>query len=171
MDPHAQEVTRHYCADMAGDFDALVDEWIADELEESPVRATQLGIDGSDELLGDHSAAGHERRDARDDAWLQRLNDVDESALSFDQLIDLSLLQSTLTGRAINRSWLGWKRDPGSYPGIGLQGVFFLFLNRVHPEPDLARFAIARMNALPAVLEEGKKNIDASIVPPLFVER
>jgi uncharacterized protein (DUF885 family) len=153
------------------DFEALVDEWIASELEESPVRATQLGIDGHDELLGDYSAAGYERRDQRDDAWLARLDAIDESALSFDQRIDLGLLQSTLTGRAINRSWLGWKRDPGAYPGVGLQGVFTLFLHRVHPEPDLARFAIARMNALPAVLDDAKKNIDASIVPPLFVER
>jgi uncharacterized protein (DUF885 family) len=153
------------------DFDALVDEWIAGEFDESPVRATSLGVDGYDELLGDYTAAGFERRDFSDDAWLARLGEIDESTLSLDQRIDLGLLRSTLTGRKINHTWLGWRRDPGIYPGVGLQGVFSLFLNRVHDEPDLARFAIARMNALAEVLDAGRANIDPDLVPPLFVER
>lgn len=153
------------------DFDALVDEWIANELNEVPIRATQLGIDGHDERLGDYSEAAHEQRERDDDAWLARIKELDEAALSFEQRIDRGLLESTLTGRKINRIWLNWRRDPGAYANIGLQGVFALFLHRVHPEPDLARFAIARMNALPAVLEDAKRNIDPDLVPPLFVER
>ncbi len=126
------------------DFDALVEEWIAAELAESPVRATQLGVDGRDDEFGDYSAAGFERRDAADDAWLARLGDIDESALTFDQRIDLGLLRSTLTGRAINRTWMGWRRDPGIYPGVALQGVFALFLHRVHAEADLGRASPSR---------------------------
>ena len=167
MDAHAAKVTLACMPD----FDALVDEWIAHELTESPVRATQLGIDGYDELLGDHSEAAHARRDTADDEWLARIQAIDESTLTFDQRIDRGLLESTLTGRKINRTWMGWRRDPGAYPSAGLQGVFALFLHRVHPEPDLARFAIARMQALPGVLEDAKQNIDADLVPPLFVER
>ena len=153
------------------DLDALVDEWITNELQESPIRATQLGIDGYDELLGDYSASGFERRDYADDAWLVRVQEFDESTLSFEERIDLGLLRSTLTGRKINQTWYGWRRDPGVYANVGLQGVFALFLHRVHDEPDLARFAAARMRALPEVLEDGKKNIDPALVPPLFVER
>ncbi|MEY2397485.1 MAG: hypothetical protein QOJ00_659 [Actinomycetota bacterium] len=153
------------------DFDELIDEWIAGELGENPIRATQLGIDGYDELLGDFSAAGFERRDFADDAWLARIDELDDAGLSFDQRIDKGLLRSTLAGRKINRTWLGWRRDPGIYPGIGLQGVFSLFLHRVHDEADLARFAVARMQSLPGVLAEAKKNIDPDLVPPLFVER
>ncbi|HUR78092.1 MAG TPA: DUF885 domain-containing protein [Acidimicrobiales bacterium] len=156
---------------MAADFEALVDEWIKKELEESPIRASSLGIDGYDDLLGDYSTAGFERRDRADDDWLKRLHDVDESTLSFEQRIDLGLLRSTVTGRKINQTWLGWRRDPGMYANVGLQGVFALFLHRVHEEADLARFAIARMQALSGVLEDGKKNIDPDLVPPLFVER
>jgi uncharacterized protein (DUF885 family) len=153
------------------DFDALIDEWIAGELSESPVRATQLGVDGHDERLGDYSADGFERRERADSAWLKRLTDIDETSLSLDQRLDLGLLRSTLTGREITRSWTGWRRDPGVYPGVGLQGVFALFLHRVHPEPDLARFAVARMRALPEILDAGRANIDPSLVAPLFVER
>ncbi len=113
----------------------------------------------------------YERRERADADWLTRFNELDASELSFDQRIDLGLLQSTLTGRAINRDWYGWKRDPGVYPGVGLQGVFALFLHRVHAEADLARFAIARMRALPEVLDAGRANIDPDLVAPLFVER
>ncbi len=153
------------------EFDALLDEWIQYELREVPVRATALGIDGYDEQLGDYSEAGHERRDAADDAWLARVKAIDETTLSFAERIDRGLLESTLIGRVINRSWLGWRRDPGAYPTVGLQGVFSLFLHRVHAEADLARFAIARMEALPTLLEDAKKNIAPELVPPLFVER
>ena len=151
--------------------DALVDEWIDKELEHSPVRATQLGIDGHDDQLGDYSAARYERRDREDDEWLERIRAIDSTSVSLDERIDLGLLESILTGRVINRSWMGWRRDPGLYPSAALQGVFALFLNRVHNEADLARFAIARMAALPGVLADGRANIDASLVPPLFVER
>lgn len=153
------------------EFDAVIDEWVADEFREAPIRATSLGVDGYDEQLGDCSADAHLRRDQADDSWLARLEDIDETGLDFGQRIDRSLLLSTLIGRRINRSWQGWRRDPSAYPNVGLQGVFALFLHRVHPEPDLARFAIARMRALPEVLEDAKANIDPELVPPLFVER
>ena len=153
------------------DFDAVVDEWITNELREVPIRATALGIDGYDELLGDFSAAAHERRDRVDDEWLVRVQETDDATLTFEQRIDRSLLESTLVGRKINRTWMNWRRDPGAYPSVGLQGVFSLFLHRVHDEPDLARFAIARMEALPAVLDDARRNIDPELVPPLFVER
>ena len=95
MDSHGGKVT----LETMSDFDALIDEWIAEELQESPVRATQLGIDGYDDQLGDYSAARFERREASEAEWLARLNALDASALHFDQRIDLGLLQSTLTGR------------------------------------------------------------------------
>ena len=167
MDPHAGKVT---LAAMS-DFDALIDEWIADELAESPVRATQLGIDGHDDRLGDHSAARFARTDARDDAWLERLGAVDETTLSFDEQIDLGLLRSTLTGRVVSRSWKAWQRDPSMYPSAGIQGVFTLFLHRVHSEADITKFTVARLAQLPEILEDGRKNIEPDLVPPLFVER
>ncbi len=170
MHQHAGQVTRRYRAAMP-DFDAMAEEWISNEMEESPVRATQLGIDGYDDQLGDYSAARYERRERADAEWLTRFDAVDASSLSFEQRVDLGLLQSTLTGRAISRDWFGWRRDPGVYPGVGMQGVFALFLHRVHSEADLARFAVARMLALPGVLDAGRANVDPDLVCPLFVER
>src|SRR4051794_3669767 len=51
------------------DADTLIDEWLREDLAESPVRATSLGIDGYDDRLGDYSEAGFRRRDERDAHW------------------------------------------------------------------------------------------------------
>ena len=65
-------------------MDALIDDWITAELAESPERATALGIDGSDDRLGDYSAAGFERRISRDDRWLDRYVDRTVAAVAHD---------------------------------------------------------------------------------------
>src|SRR4051794_18199239 len=67
-------------------FDDLIDEWIADGIEDAPERATALGIDGYDDRLGDYSAEAFARRDARDDRWLERLQAA--PADSLDQELD-----------------------------------------------------------------------------------
>jgi uncharacterized protein (DUF885 family) len=69
------------------------------------------------------------------------------------------------------QDWAVWRRDPATYLGPGLTGVFTLFLNRIHPEPDLARFAAARLSQIPAVLADGKANLDPALASPIFIER
>src|SRR5262245_54371074 len=59
VDPHGRKVTLV----VMSDFDGLIDEWMNDEFEKSPVRATQLGIDGHDAQLGDFSAARFARNE------------------------------------------------------------------------------------------------------------
>jgi uncharacterized protein (DUF885 family) len=49
--------------------------------------------------------------------------------------------------------------------------VFSLFLNRVHPEPELARFAAARLRQVPDVLDAARVNLDPGLAARLFVER
>lgn len=149
---------------MAADIDALIDAWLDEELDESPVRATQLGIDGYDERLGDQSAAGFARRDARDAHWIKGFSAQEES-------IERDLVLSTLRGRAVMRDWENWRRDPATYLNPALTGVFTLFLHRLHPEPELARLAAARLREVPRVLSEGKANLSAELASPLIVER
>jgi uncharacterized protein (DUF885 family) len=138
---------------------------------ESPTRASALGIDGHDTELGDFSAAGFERRAQEDETWLGRLQAVADADLTLDDTIDRDLVISSLKGRIAMRDWAVWKRDPATYLGPGLSGVFTLFLNRIHPEPDLARFAAARLSKIPGVLAEGKANLEAELASPIFVER
>jgi uncharacterized protein (DUF885 family) len=149
----------------------LLDDWIAEEMEESPVRATMLGVDGYDERLGDFSADAFARRDRRDDHWLASLAAVPDEGLSVDDRIDRDLVLTSLRGRAVMRDWAAWRRDPAVYLGPCLAGVFALFLYRVHPEPDLVRFAATRLEAVPDVLEQGRANLDPGMASAVIVER
>src|SRR5688572_27550670 len=67
--------------------------------------------------------------------------------------------------------WETWRRDPALYVSPGLSGVFVLFLKRLHPEADLARFASARLRAVPEVLAAARENLDPSLANALIVRR
>ncbi len=156
---------------MARPLDDLIDAFVAEEVEESPTTATRLGIDGHDDRLGEFTADDFARRATNEDGWLERFGALDDGDLSLDERIDRDLVRSTLRGRQIMRDWAVWKRDPATYLGPCLSGVFSLFLNRVHPEPELAAFAAARLRAVPAVLDAARANLDPELASPLFLDR
>ena len=156
---------------MESAIDELIEAFLAEEVEESPTTATRLGIDGHDDRIGDFSEEGFLRRQANDARWLERFRALTDADLSFDGSIDRDLVVSTLRGRELMHEWAVWRRDPATYLGPCLSGVFSLFLNRVHPEPVLAASAAARLREVPAVLEAARANLDPSLAAPLFVER
>jgi uncharacterized protein (DUF885 family) len=152
-------------------LDEVLDRWLAEEMADSPVRATSLGLPGYDDQLGDFSAAAFAARDARDARWLAQLEAVAPDSLDFDQAIDRDLLASHLRGRQIMADWQGWRRDPATYLAPCLQGVFLLFLHRLDPEPELVAHAAARLRAVPEVLAAAKQNLDGELASSIVVER
>ena len=153
------------CADLARAF-------FEETLRYSPVLATQLGIDGYDEQLDDLSEAAFDDRRRRSAAWLDKFEHLPDSACAtFDERIDRDLIRSLLRGRAILDDWQMWRRQPETYLGPGLGGIFSLFLHRLKPEPDLARAALARLRAIPSSLEQGRHNIRPELAPRIYVDR
>src|SRR5207245_2792762 len=151
--------------------DGRIDRYLAGRRREYPVAATNAGIDGYDDNLTDYSLEAIRRRHEREDHWIARFGTIRNDGLSLDQQIDRDLIISTLRGMQIMRDWEVWKRDPATYLGPGLTGVFVLFLHRIKPEHELAEAAVARLRAVPALLEHGKAHLDASLASPIFVER
>jgi uncharacterized protein (DUF885 family) len=156
---------------MADDLAAVLQQWLDEEMDATPVRASALGIDGYDDRLGDYSEAATLAREKRDDHWRAVLEGFADDVLSPDDRIDRDLVLASLRGRLVMRDWANWRRDPAGYLGICLQGVFTLFLNRLHPEPELARFAEARLRQVPDVLAAGKANLSAELANPIIVGR
>jgi uncharacterized protein (DUF885 family) len=148
---------------------AFLDETYAD----SPVFASQLGLDGYDELLDDLSEAAFEDRRRRSAAWLQRFSSLDPATDcgSFDERVDHGLLLSVLRGRAILEDWQMWRRQPETYLNPGLGGLFGLFLHRLKPEPELVRAALARLRAIPRLVEDGGRNVQPELAPAIYVDR
>ena len=156
---------------MAESIDALIDRYLVERWREYPVAATSVGVDGYDDKLTDYSLEAIERRHSLEDTWLSRFAAIADNGLSLDQQIDRDLIVSTLRGMQIMRDWEVWKRDPATYLGPGLTGVFVLFLHRIRPERELADAAVARLRAVPGLLEQGKAHLDPALASPIFIER
>ena len=156
---------------MAESIDALIDRYLVERWREYPVAATSVGVDGYDVKLIDYSLEAIERRHSLEDTWLSRFAAIADNGLSLDQQIDRDLIVSTLRGMQIMRDWEVWKRDPATYLGPGLTGVFVLFLHRIRPERELADAAVARLRAVPGLLEQGKAHLDPALASPIFIER
>jgi uncharacterized protein (DUF885 family) len=152
-------------------FAELRDSFLREEYEDSPTSASALGLTEYDELLDDLSAGAFERRRASDLEWLGRFRAVADDGLSPDDRIDRDLLVSILRGREILHPHEMWKRQPATYLGPGLQGVFALFLHRIRPERELAEAARSRLEKIPATLEAGIANLDPALTPSIYVER
>ncbi len=152
-------------------YQSLVDEFLTSEFETSPVRASQLGLTRFDDRVDDVSAAAFERRDAEAAVWLGRFDAVERSELTPSEQIDLDLVRSVLRGRLILADWQNWRRDPATYTGVALDGIFTLFLHHLRPEPDLVGSAIARMREIPRVVRDGIENLDPSLAHPLILGR
>ncbi len=154
------------------DFAELARTFFDEMLQDSPVLASQLGIDGFDDRLDDLSEAAFDDRRRRAAAWLDRFEQLSDAACaSFDELLDRDLLRSHLRGRAILDDWQMWRRQPEMYLNPGLGGVFILFLHRLKSEPELVRAAAARLRAIPRALEDGRRNIQAELAPGVYVDR
>ena len=93
------------------------------------------------------------------------------TTLAPDDRIDRDLVRSHLRGRAILADWGDWRRLPDTYVQPGLSGVFALFLRRLHPEGELVSSAVARLEAVPELLDAGRANLDAGLVSEPIVGR
>ncbi len=150
-------------------FAELTEEFLQREFEESPVRASGLGLTEFDDRLDDLSEIAFERRRAADADWLKRFEAAE--VLGLDAEIDRDLVLSTLRGRQITDEFEMWRRQPDTYLNPGMQGIFALFLHRLRPEAELVDAAVSRLRQIGDNLEAGKANLRPDMVPAIFLER
>ena len=153
------------------EFAQLVDDFLANEWEISPVNASTLGLRQFDEQLDDMSADSFRRRDADAAEWLKRFEAAGGGDLAIDDEIDRQLAVCALKGRLIAADWQVWRRDPTTYSGTILNSLFYLFLNRLRPTEDLVDAAVARLEQVPRALQQARANLDPTLASPLIVER
>jgi len=152
-------------------FATLCRAWLQDEYADSPVLASQLGIEGHDDRLDDVSEAAFAARRRRTTEWLTRFADVGAVGLTADERIDRDFALAILGGRAIMADWEMWRRQPEAYVAPALGGVFTLFLHRLRPERELVRAAAARLREVPRLVADGQRNLRPELAPRVYVER
>jgi uncharacterized protein (DUF885 family) len=152
-------------------FTELVDSFLAEEFEDSPVRASSLGLTEYDDRLDDLSEAAILRRNERDGHWLEQFRAVDSASLEPDEQIDRDLVISILRGRQIVEDFEAWRRQPDTYLNPGMTGIFTLFLHQLRPVEELVASAVSRMRQIPENLEAGKANLRPEMVPDIFLDR
>ncbi len=149
----------------------LINDFLTNEFETSPITASGLGLTEYDELVDDLSAEAFHRRVSDAERFLALFEGVADDDLHIDEVIDRDLAIAMLRGRLIAADWQAWKRDPIVYSGPLLNGLFNLFLHRLRPNGDLVDAAVARMEQIPRALEQGRANLDPALAHPLIVER
>jgi uncharacterized protein (DUF885 family) len=152
-------------------FSALCRAFLSEEREAAPVMASGLGLTEFDDRLDDLSEAAIRERQRRSAAWRVRFRAVPDAGLTPDERIDRDFVVSILTGRAIMAEWEAWRRQPELYVGLGLQGVFGLFLHRLRPDAALVSAALARLGAMREALAHGRRNLVPELVAPVLVDR
>jgi uncharacterized protein (DUF885 family) len=157
--------------DTTSPFQALAAELVADQLTANPVLGSNLGVIEHDESLPDMSADAVAAREHREDDWTRLLSEVSDDELTRDERIDRDLALMVLRGRSVMRDWADWRRNPDHYAGAALSGVFGLLMNRLRPEPELAKAVAARLRATPELLAQGSANLDPALAHPALLRR
>ena len=149
-----------------------------------PVWASDQGLHTQDERLTDYSPAAMAARKTHIEAVLARVRATDVSKWSKDDKIDWILFRSQLERFEFdNRVLKSESTDPGTYVGEASNAIFSLIKKDYAPARTRALAATARLRAMPAMIEQGKKNLTAPVrlyaqlasesaraIDPLFTE-
>jgi uncharacterized protein (DUF885 family) len=132
-------------------------EW---NLREYPVGASDSGRHTLDDRLTDYSPAAVQRRAAHVRELLDRVRATDITNWSKDDKIDWILFRAQLEGTEFgDRILKSVEADPQVYVGEASNGIFSLLKKEYDTPRKRALSATARLRAMPAMIEQGKRNL------------
>ena len=152
-------------------FKALTQRFIASAMRLSPVEATALGIHDFDGQLPDITAQGRTARVAEWRAILAELARISPAALSRDNQVDYAILTNELRYRIFaNDELQEWAWNPLGYNDIAGMGLYSLAARDFAPWDVRLKAATARMEAIPAMLAESRRQLVPARVPPVYAQ-
>ena len=151
-------------------FNAWLDDFFSAYYRRRPVNATFIGKHAYDHLLPDYSESGAGDTLAEMEGLLARLKSLPDEPLSPIQKIDRDLAEGFLKIQSWEyRSNHFHKGNPCTYTGEAVFGLISLFLTSFAPLAERVESAVARMEAVPGFLEQGRSNVRQA--PPAWTER
>ena len=152
-------------------FKALTQRFIASAMRLSPVEATALGIHDFDGQLPDITAQGRTARVAEWRAILAELARINPAALSRDNQVDYAILTNELRYRIFaNDELQEWAWNPLGYNDIAGMGLYSLAVRDFAPWDVRLKAATARMEVIPAMLAESRRQLVPARVPPVYAQ-
>ena len=128
--------------------------------EQYPVRSSDAGLHTWDDRLTDYAPAKIAARAERIRELLAKMNAMQTAAWPKDERIDWILFRSELESYAFDdRIWHSTSRDPQTYVNECSNGIFSLLKKEYDTPQNRARAATARLRAMSAMLEQGKRNL------------
>ncbi|MGZ4809671.1 MAG: DUF885 family protein, partial [Thermoanaerobaculia bacterium] len=125
-----------------------------------PVWSSDQGLHTWDDRLTDYSPAAIAARKAHIEDVLARVRAADIKGWSRDDKIDWILFRSQIEGfEFTNRVLRREGTDPQTYVGEASNAIFSLLKKDYDTPRKRALAATARLRAMPAMLEQGKKNL------------
>ncbi|HLY56604.1 MAG TPA: DUF885 domain-containing protein, partial [Stellaceae bacterium] len=150
-------------------FKDLASKFYADEFRASPITATRVGIHDYDAAVDDLSAAGYAAEIARLHAALSTFQQIDPATLSDSDRDDHEVLISEIEGDLLDLETIRyWRVDPWRYGSAATGAIYTLVHRDFAPPAERLRSVIAREKLIPALLAQGRANIEHP--PKIFVE-
>lgn len=151
------------------DVSRAAEAYVALLVETSPETATALGLHGRDTELDARSAAGFEKALAAEEKMLADLRArITSPTLSRQGRTDLAILVSALSVDVrLKRETRPLERLPELYTSP-LSALFLMMARDYAPAEQRAQAALSRVEKIPAVVAEAKRNLKA---PPIVWTR
>ena len=139
---------------------AFVDDYFNSLFEWSPSSGTGIGFHEYDTKFEDFSAAAHDRRIQRLKELQARLHAMPHASMSSDEQIDAEILQGQISGELLDLETLQtWRKNPMNYVGLPGGSIDGLMKRNFAPPPERLRSVIARLKAIPAMLNAMRENV------------
>ncbi len=152
-------------------FAALSKRYIDGLARLSPTYATTLGNHAYDSALPDISAPGRAAAARFDRDLLAELGKIDRATLSRDSQVDAALLDNALRYDLWQIETLqNWAWDAQIYNDIAGGALYGLAARDFAPWPDRLKSATARMEKLPALLAETRRQLVPARVPEVYAQ-
>ncbi|HEY5721532.1 MAG TPA: DUF885 domain-containing protein [Allosphingosinicella sp.] len=150
-------------------FAALAQRYLDGIASQNPSYATAIGDHRFDDKLPDMSAEARARGTAFARALLAELGRIDRARLSRENQVDAALLDNALRYSIwADESLRSWAWDPQIYNEAAGGALYSLAARDFAPWETRLRSAMARMEAMPALLAQARVNLVPARVPEIF---
>ena len=149
-------------------FAAIAKRWLDQEMQFSPVTATQIGDHRFDDQIDDMSKEGRARRIAFFRHVLGELQGLDRSKLSRDNQVDFAILSNNLKADIWDDEVLqSWAWDALVWSDLVGRALYNLMAREFAPLRARLKNATMRMQKLPTLLAQMRSQIVPARVPSI----